>query len=172
MGSKNAHHNDDYVYRLPFANGTTHRVSQGYNTNKTHKGHSAYAIDFPMPVGTKVYASRGGIVVKTKANSDRGGYEKKYASSGNYVTILHNDGTFGIYYHLKYRGVLVKVGQSVSRGQAIGYSGNTGYSSGPHLHFAVYKATTAHSRMTLPTSMVSKEGIMQEPLQGHYYTAK
>ena len=172
MGSKDAKHNDDYIYQLPFKRGTSHIVSQGYNGDKTHKGRSAYSIDFPMPEGTKIYASRGGMVVKTKSNSDVGGYAKKFASSGNYVRILHNDGTMATYYHLKYGGALVHVGQEVTRGFAIGYSGNTGYSSGPHLHFSVFQAISASQTHTLAVKISSRDGLVESPVVGNYYTAK
>lgn len=172
MGSKNAIHDDMYIYRLPYKKGTSHYVSQGYNAKKTHKGSSAYAIDFPMPVGTKVYAARAGVVIKTKSNSNKGGYEKKYASSGNYVRILHSDGTMATYYHLKYRGVLVDVGQEVVKGSPLGYSGNTGYSSGPHLHFSVFQAVSGLKNQTIPVKIDSKEGLIQRPKVGSIYTAQ
>jgi len=171
MGSKNAIHDNSYVYRLPFKVGTSHVVSQGYNGAKTHKGSSAYSIDFPMPIGTKIYAARDGLVIKTKSNSDRGGYDKKFASSGNYVRVMHSDGTFATYYHLKYHGVIVKKGDRVSRGEPLGYSGNTGYTSGPHLHFSVFKAQSATKRVTVPTIFRTEKGLMKEPMQGQYYKA-
>ena len=172
MGSKDAKHDDDFVYRLPFKKETAHIVSQGYNGKKTHKGSSAYAIDFPMPEGTKIHAARGGLVVKTKSNSNVGGYDKKYASSGNYVRVLHSDGTMATYYHLKHKGVLVSVGDSVSKGSALGYSGNTGYSSGPHLHFSVFKATASLKNQTIPVKIISKEELIEGPKVGKHYTAK
>lgn len=172
MGSKDAKHDDSYIYQLPFKRGTSHVVSQGYNGTKTHKGRSAYSIDFPMPEGTKIYSARDGIVVKTKSNSDVGGYAKKFASSGNYVRILHTDGTMATYYHLKYGGVLVHVGQEVTRGFAIGYSGNTGYSSGPHLHFSVFQAISASQTHTLAVRLSSTDGLVEGPIVGNYYTAK
>jgi len=171
MGSKNAQHDDNYVYRLPFKKGTSHVVSQGYNGKDTHKGSVAYSIDFPMPKGTKIYAARDGIVVKTKSNSDVGGYDKKYANSGNYVIVMHSDGTFAIYYHLKYHGVIVKVGERVLKGEPLGYSGNTGYSSGPHLHFSVLKAKSAGKRETIPTKFRTLKGILENPIRGIYYKA-
>ena len=172
MGSKEAKHDDSYIYSLPYEKGTSHMVSQGYNGSKTHKGSSAYSIDFVMPVGTKVYASREGLVVKTKSNSDVGGYERKYASSGNYVRVMHSDGTFGIYYHLRYKGVLVHVGDKIKKGELLGYSGNTGYTSGPHLHFSVFRATSASTRVTIPTKILTSEGLLNAPVQRHYYKAE
>lgn len=172
MGSKDARHSDEFIYRLPYKKGSSHYVSQGYNGTKTHKGSSAYAIDFPMSEGTKIYAARGGIVVKTKSNSNSGGYEKKYASSGNYVRILHKDGTFATYYHLKHKGVLVKEGDRVPQGFALGYSGNTGYSSGPHLHFSVFRATSSLKNKTIPIKILSEETLIEDPKIGERYTAK
>jgi len=171
MGSKNAQHDNSYVYRLPFKKGTSHVVSQGYNGKDTHKDSAAYSIDFPMPKGTKIYAARDGIVVKTKSNSDIGGYDKKYANSGNYVIVMHSDGTFAIYYHLKYHGVIVKVGERVLKGEPLGYSGNTGYSSGPHLHFSVLKAKSVGKRETIPTKFRTIKGILENPIRGIYYKA-
>ncbi len=171
MGSKNAKHNDNYIYRLPYAKNSAYLVSQGFNGTKTHKGSSQYSVDFVMPIGTKVYSARAGVVIKTKSNSNRGGYDKKFASSGNYVRVLHDDGTFGTYYHLKQRGVLVGKGQVIPRGFAIGYSGNTGYSSGPHLHFCVFKSMSARKIHTIKIRFNSVDGVIEEPIQGEYYKA-
>ncbi len=172
IGSVDAVHDDEYIYRLPYAKGTSHMVTQGFNGVTTHNGHSQYAIDFGMPVGTKLYASRDGVVVKTKENSNRGGYNKKFSSSGNYITIEHSDSTFATYYHLKKNGVVVDVGQKVNRGDLIAYSGNTGYSSGPHLHLAIFKANTATSTKTIPIKLLSQNSIINIPKKGSFYTAK
>ena len=172
IGNKDAVHDDTYLYRLPYAKGESHRVSQGFNGSHTHKGRSAYAVDFAMKIGTKIYAAREGVVVKTKSNSNSGGNSKKFRSSGNYVTIAHPDGTLATYYHLKQRGVVVKVGQKVQRGLHIAYSGNTGYSSGPHLHFALFKAMSANKTHTLPMKFVSQKGVVLKPKVGTQYRAK
>ena len=172
IGSKDAKHKRNYLYRLPYARGESHMVSQGFNGKSTHKGHSQYAVDFKMDIGTKVYAARGGIVVKTKEDSNKHGFAKAFAKYGNYVTILHSDGTFGTYYHLKKGGVLVNVSQRVERGEPLGYSGNTGYTSGPHLHFAVFKATATMKTKSLPIRFIAASGIVKEPKIKTYYRAK
>jgi len=172
IGSKDAIHDDAYIYRLPFARGSKHRVSQAYNGAYTHKGSSQYAIDFVMKEGTKIYAAREGVVVRTKSDSNSGGYDKKFAKDGNYVTIAHNDGTLATYYHLKRHGVTVKVGEKVQRGSHIAYSGNTGYSSGPHLHFAVFKAISARATHTIPTRFMGERGLIETPERGEIYEAR
>ena len=172
IGNKDAKHDDNYVYRLPYKKGTSHYVSQGFNGKSTHKGHSQYAVDFAMKEGTKICAARGGIVVKTKSDSNKGGYAKKFASSGNFVTIQHDDGTLATYYHLRQHGVVVNVGDRVEKGYHIGYSGNTGYSSGPHLHFAVFKATQKITTQSIPIHFLTANKDVTEPVKGIFYTAK
>lgn len=132
-----------YNYALPFLKGKRYKVMQGQNTNGTHQGDfSRYAIDFKMNIGQTVCAMREGLVIRVKEQNTKGGRGKKYFPYANLIIVYHDDGTFAQYVHLKHKGSLVKVGDTVKKGQAIGYSGNTGQSSGPHLHFAIYKPTT------------------------------
>lgn len=131
-----------YNYSLPFLKGKRYKVLQAQNTNFTHKGSfSKFAIDFKMNIGQTVCAIRGGLVVNVKENSNKGGKSKKYLNDANYIVIGHKDGTFSQYVHLKKDGAIVEKGDFVIKGQPIGYSGNTGMSTEPHLHFAVYKPT-------------------------------
>ncbi|MGK0326442.1 MAG: murein DD-endopeptidase MepM/ murein hydrolase activator NlpD [Polaribacter sp.] len=132
-----------YNYGLPFLKGKRYQVLQSQNGSFTHKGPvSKYAIDFKMNVGQEVCAIREGLVIHTKSNSDEGGASKKYRNKANMILVYHHDGTFAQYAHLKKNGVLVKKGDSIKKGQIIGYSGNTGMSTEPHLHFVVYKPTS------------------------------
>lgn len=144
-GDMNAQHDSDHRYHLPFAKTGDYRVVQGFNGRFSHSGASRYALDFAMPVGTPVHAARGGVVIDLEESHWRGGASRRYAKYANFVVVLHSDGTTGEYYHLKRHGVVVSVGDRVSVGQLLGYSGNTGFSSLPHLHFAVYKAQS-HGR--------------------------
>jgi len=173
-GSAFAIHQDDYLYSLPFAKGANVYVSQGYHGETSHKGLSAYAVDFPVPVGTPVYAAREGIVVGAEGSNNLGAPSPEYRKYANYVIIEHNDGTMGNYYHLKQGGTVVKIGQKVNKGDPIGYSGNTGYTSGPHLHFSVSKVDPVSMRrpMNLPIKMQTLQGIVSLPRKGDQYTVQ
>lgn len=171
VGSKNVFHNNLYKYRLPYKLGTTEYVTQGFNGVFSHKGNSKYAVDFGLKVGSKVYASRNGIVVMLKKDSKRGGIKKEYYDDANFIMIKHDDGTFAKYVHLSYNGVVVKVGQYVKRGELIGYSGNTGYTNGPHLHFIVFKGYNTKRRIPIKIKFIAKEGIITNPKKGMKLTA-
>ena len=147
-GSLNVAHDDTYIYHLPYRPGEAFPVSQGFHGKYSHTGGDCFSIDFKMPEGTPVLAAREGVVVGIKDDSDIGGSDKKFEWDANYVLIKHSDGTLGHYVHLKKDGVRVKLGQTVSAGDVIALSGNTGHSTGPHLHFAVFKAQSGKQRET------------------------
>lgn len=128
-------HRDSHIYLLPYRHGETYKVLQGYNGRFSHQNQNS--IDFLMPEGTPVYAARDGIVIFVKDDSNRGGPDPAYRPDGNYISILHEDGTFAEYVHLRFRGSRVKTGDRVRAGDHIAYSGNTGFSTTPHLHFTV-----------------------------------
>lgn len=126
----------DFVYDLPFSTSKSFKVYQGYNGDFSHK--SQNALDFTMPVGTEIKAIRDGIVVKVvEENSKNCDHEscKKY---NNLIIIYHSDGTFAEYTHIKKDGSIVNVGDNVKKGNTIGYSGNVGWSTGPHLHLVIF----------------------------------
>lgn len=125
----------DYAYPLPWIGGPF-RLSQGPNGPYSHFGaKSRYAMDIAMPRGTPIIAARAGRVIKVENGQAEGGSE----ASGNFVRVLHDDGTMGVYLHLGQGTVSVHEGQQVSVGTPLGRSGNTGNSSGPHLHFVVQR---------------------------------
>lgn len=160
------------LYRLPFEAGRSYRVAQGYHGTRTHKGRDEYAVDFSMRKGTPVCAARAGVVVDLKESSKSGGPDESFRTQSNYVCIAHADGTVAEYHHLHYEGVLVEVGQRVETGQRIAISGNTGYSTGPHLHFCVYSAVDGRTRRSHPVTFITPKGIIHEPIEGQTYTAQ
>ncbi len=171
MGSIFAKHDDRYAYRLPFRKGASFVLDQGYNGAFSHTDDVRYALDFNMDEGTPVYASRNGVVARTVSKHDKGGSTREYMEFSNNITILHEDGTFADYSHLRKNGVLVKEGQRVKAGQHIGYSGSTGFATGPHLHFAVKKAVKGGQFVTIPVKFQTTEGIVSELEEGKSYTA-
>jgi len=171
-GSVDAWHDSGTRYCLPFEKGKAYRVCQGYNGRLSHHGPNQYAVDFAMPEGTTVCAARAGIVVDLKESSNVGGRDKKYSGESNYVSVAHDDGTIGEYHHLKLDGVLVEIGDEVTAGQPIALSGNTGYSTFPHLHFGVYSAADAEHMQSHPIAFTTAQGVIAELRTGRVYTAK
>lgn len=166
-----AAHNDDYLYLLPFAHGERWRLTQGFNGSFSHFGENQFAVDFDMPEGTPVHAARGGVVVRVKQDGRTGGPSMAYADQGNVVMIAHDDGTFGNYVHLRYRGAAVDVGDILEPGDLVGFSGNTGVSSGPHLHFDVRVPLHSGRMQSIPFYFRGMDGEAVEPRQGEFYVA-
>jgi murein DD-endopeptidase MepM/ murein hydrolase activator NlpD len=114
--------NYNSYYTQPFPNGPKIHRTQGLH------GYRNSAVDWGMPVGTRLSAAAAGTVIISRNSGWNGGY-------GNYVIIQHPNNTQTIYGHMS--STIVSVGQHVSQGQLIGYSGNSGNSTGPHLHLEV-----------------------------------
>ncbi len=145
---------NSHIYSLPFIKGNRFLLIQAYNSSMSHN--AEISLDFKMKQGSKVCAARGGIVTAIKEDSDEGGLKDEYLSKGNHIIIIHNDGSEAMYWHLQKDGALVNVGDTVLQGQHIGYSGNTGYSAFPHLHFQVYD----HNGKNIATRFYTKKGVI------------
>ena len=139
-GDPYAKHDDSTRYRMPFGGRIPRVLTQGQNGRFSHKGTSRYSFDFGMPVGTPILAARRGEVVEVSDGYTESGVAPAFLDKANAVTILHEDGTFATYAHLD-PGSGVRRGMKVSVGDVLGFSGNTGFSTGPHLHFSVWQAT-------------------------------
>ncbi|GGX98331.1 hypothetical protein GCM10010358_60070 [Streptomyces minutiscleroticus] len=107
--------------------------------------------DFAVPSGTKVVAAHGGTVVKAGGNGAGDG-----PAYGNAVVIRHGNGTYSQYAHLS--RIEVKVGQVVTTGRRIALSGNTGNSSGPHLHFEI-RTTPDYGSAVDPVAFLRSKGV-------------
>lgn len=139
LGDLRARHAPETLYRLPWPDGQRFAFGQspGGPLSTHTQPDSEYAVDIPMPEGTPIVAARAGRVIATAASQTFGGQTPDMLSRANVVQILHDDRSIGLYAHLAPGGVRVASGQYVPAGQVIGLAGSTGYSSGPHLHFAV-----------------------------------
>lgn len=162
-----------YHYALPYPRGQTFSVLQGFHGAFSHRGSNEYAIDFDCPVATPVLATRPGIVVAANATAQGSGTTPEFLEykRTNFVIVMHDDGSLGEYMHLSPSSVQVKPGQSVDRGEQLALSGNTGFSSTPHLHFQVMTAArdgiAAHS---FPFEMAVAPNRIEEPELAHRYT--
>ncbi len=118
------------------------KVTQGWQGKFTHNGpKSRYAMDVSMPIGTPIIAVKDGTIVDMKIDSDKGGNNVKYRPFANFIRVKHDDGTMSIYVHLSCRSNRLNVGDRVRKGEVLALSGNTGYTTGPHLHFAMQTNT-------------------------------
>ena len=146
----------DYLYRIPYGPNQKFYVSQGYFGEFSHDG--TYALDWLMPTGTTLRAARGGKVVNLRQDSNEGGADESFKDKSNFITIAHYDGSKADYLHLQKNGALVEIGDKVNAGDAIALSGNTGWSTAPHLHFQVFHQSDPKNSTTVPTKFVDKDG--------------
>jgi len=165
IGTATRQHDEDAVYALPYEVDQEYRLIQGEHGRHSHYGPLAYAYDWGMPEGTKIYAARSGTVIETFDNSNVNG-----SGPSNHIFIEHSDGTVGQYLHLKHKGCLVNVGQKINQGDLIGLSGNTGKSTTPHLHFHVSTplSNSPYAFKTFPLKFKTCEGV-EELKQGRWY---
>ncbi len=147
---------------LPFRGGPF-GVSQAFHGAASHDRHvqSHYAVDIVMPKGTPILASRAGVVMDVERDFTRSGWSDSYADEANFVRLLHADGAMTVYAHLDPDSIPVGIGQPVVQGELIGHSGTTGYSTGPHLHFAL-QINAGKALVSIPFTF-EKVG---EPLEG------
>ncbi|MDE1970334.1 MAG: peptidoglycan DD-metalloendopeptidase family protein [Patescibacteria group bacterium] len=134
--------------------------TQGYGANsfaeRAYRTGFHNGVDFGVSVGTPVYAAADGVVMAT-------GYNGLHYQYGRYVLIKHANNLATLYAHLS-RNNIVSAGDVVTRGEVIGYSGSTGYATGPHLHFGVYWAPSIELRRIPPALGLVPVGVTVNPL--------
>ncbi|MET9550918.1 M23 family metallopeptidase [Streptomyces sp. NPDC006627] len=126
-------------------------LSASFGLGGSMWSHKHSGQDFAVPVGTPVAAVHGGTVVKAGPNGAGDG-----PAYGNAVVIKHSNGTYSQYAHLSQ--VDVRVGQNVTTGQRVALSGNTGNSSGPHLHFEI-RTTPNYGTAVDPVAFLRSVGV-------------
>ena len=156
----------DVLYQLPF-DAPRVAVSQAPQGRFSHEdAENRDAIDFALPEGTPVLAARAGTVMQVQAGYRDGGQDPaRDLSRANVIRILHEDGSMAVYAHLQANGARVRPGQLVQAGQRIGRSGNTGYSTAPHLHFAVQVNAGMRLR-SIPVRITTPQGELRFAREG------
>jgi murein DD-endopeptidase MepM/ murein hydrolase activator NlpD len=169
LGRVDADHDDGYLYRLPYGDDVSFPIIQGYGAKLSHRGAERYTLDFGMPAGTPVHAARDGVVVLVEDSHDSGCPREDCGRYANFVVVLHSDGTTGEYFHLERGSARVRAGERVERGQWLARSGNTGFSTAPHLHFGVYRTDRERRTESLAVSFETRAGAIRQPRSGAYY---
>jgi len=156
----------DVTYVYPLRDAPVH-VGQGYGGGFSHGDpENLHAVDFAAAPGTPVLAARDGLVMQVESDATgrldpRPGHDPgDDRARGNFIRILHEDGTMALYAHLQHGGALVEAGTRVRRGTVIGFSGNTGLSAAPHLHFVV-QANRGMRLESLPFRMTGPGGPLR-----------
>jgi murein DD-endopeptidase MepM/ murein hydrolase activator NlpD len=172
-GDPAAEHRPTEPYRFPWAAGGSVRVSQAFPDAITHQDPSStYAVDFVMPIGTPVYAARGGTVIEVASDFFENGLNAAVdGPRANVVRVLHDDGTMSLYGHLNWNSIRVVPGQRVARGEYLADSGNTGFTTGPHLHFVVQR-NKGGAIVSVPVEFAGERGAPVAAQTGGTYVAR
>jgi hypothetical protein len=158
-----------YEYSLPYRDGL-YRVSQGPRGHThTKDSENEEAVDWSMPIGTKVYPARAGVVVAYRKDCPDNRPGEVNRDDYNYLVIRHEDGTYAEYQHLKQDGVLVKLGDKVTEKEPVALSGNSGQSSAPHLHLMVFVNESGIKRRSLPIQFKLPSGEVGSLIVGRVY---
>lgn len=127
---------------------------------KAYKSKFHNGIDFGTPIGTLVLAADDGKIIAV-GNNDKGTSSWTKYQYGKHIVIKHDNNLATLYAHLSRQ--VVAVGDTVKKGDIIGYSGNTGYSTGAHLHFTVYWAPSIQFKAIPPAAGLVPIGVTINP---------
>jgi murein DD-endopeptidase MepM/ murein hydrolase activator NlpD len=171
LGDPAAAHRPDRPYSPPFAPGQRFYISQAFDGAFSHQHpQSRYAVDLTLPLGTPIRAAREGVIMEIADDFLDGGPDQKYRERANAVRVLHADGTMAVYAHLQADSVRVRRGQAVERGAWLANSGNTGFSTGPHLHFAIQR-NAGMELVSVPFEFADVAGRGITPVAGMLLTS-
>lgn len=152
---------------LPFPKGRKYKIIQGFNGKFSHNSAtSKNAIDFSLKIGDTIASVDDGYVVGLIEKYKEFGTSKEWKEidKSNYITIYHpQSGLYSQYVHLNYNGAIIELGDYVQKGQPIGISGMTGYTTVEHLHFNVKIPTDRYGLIS--TEYEFENGIKADKLK-------
>lgn len=161
------------TFLLPWTADVAYYVTQDHNTG-SHTGGGAWAWDFGMATGTPILAAHDGTVRRVRGDSTTGCCSSTCSNDANYVVVDRGDGLESLYLHLSSAAVVE--GQVVSRGDLVGYSGETGYACGAHLHFQIQQSPSGGGTTSWYNQSVHEyfwdTGAAWDPLQGDQPVSK
>ena len=132
------------------------RITQHFGERSSlYRGKPHNGTDLGTPIGTPVFAAADGTVAAVGNNDRTATLKYQY---GRYIMLNNSNNLSTLYAHLSRQ--IVANGQTVKRGQVIGYSGNTGYSTGPHLHFGVYYTPSVEYKTLAPAAGLVPVGVV------------
>ncbi len=143
----------DYDYDLPFLKGVK-STAIGYEDPIAAQPY--YVVDFSLPSGTPVLAAREGVVAYVEQNYAHGCAKPECAGYENYVLVYHHDGTFAEYAHIRFKGATVRVGDRVTKGDVIAYSGSTGLTATAGLRFDCFLPDRGSRRFVMTKFRINK----------------
>ncbi|WP_027331104.1 M23 family metallopeptidase [Marinimicrobium agarilyticum] len=163
LGSPAAKHTSP-SYGFPVAQKGKYPISQGANGRFSHfQEPNVHAVDVVMAVGTEIVAARAGTVISVKDDYHMSGQNGYFLDKANYVSVLHDDGTYATYAHTLMGSARVQPGDAVDLGQVLAQSGSSGFSTGPHLHFVIRKNAGMRT-VSVPFAVTTDAG-QQVPLR-------
>lgn len=166
LGDPGAGADGTSTYLFPVAEKTPHLITQSFNGRFSHyERPNKFAVDIAMQVGTDIQAARAGTVFGVKDDYHMGGAKEYFLDKANYISILHDDGTYADYGHILLGSAMVKPGQRVAQGDIIAQSGTSGFSTGPHLHFVVRRNEQGRA-ISVPFDFRDGKGQSLQPKRG------
>jgi len=146
------------LYAFPLPADARWQLTQGFGGRASHRdGANWFALDLAAAAGTPVLAARAGAVMQVIDGFAEGGSDASLKDRANLVRVLHADGSMGLYAHIATGSARVAVGEAVTPGRALAQVGSVGWSSAPHLHFAV-QANDGRELLSLPFRMSAPDG--------------
>lgn len=159
-----------HAYLPPFSDGESFQITQAFEGEFSHTdSENRFAVDIAMPIGTPIHAARAGVVMDVERDFFEGGVKRSYGDKANRIRILHDDGSMAVYAHLELEKAMVYPGLRVEAGQLIAHSGNTGFTTGPHLHFAV-QVNEGMQLASVPFVFIKESGETVTPVFGAWLT--